>query len=65
MKNGQKSSLHGETSLYSEEIPFIELFSKIHYIDTASLAQLVKHVGPEGISVSHRSADVQNPFSPS
>ena len=33
MKNGQKSSLYGETSLYSEEIPYSELFSKIHYID--------------------------------
>ena len=33
MKNGQKSSLYGETSLYSEEIPYSELFSKIHYIE--------------------------------
>ena len=33
MKNGQKSSLYGETSLYSEEIPYSELFLKIHYIE--------------------------------
>ena len=33
MKNGQKSSLYGETSLYSEEIPYSELFSKIHYME--------------------------------
>ena len=33
MKNGKKSSLYGETSLYSEEIPYSELFSKIHYIE--------------------------------
>ena len=33
MKNGQKSSLYGETSLYSEEISYSELFSKIHYIE--------------------------------
>ena len=33
MKNGQKSLLHGKTSLYSEEIPYSELFSKIHYIE--------------------------------
>ena len=32
-KNGQKSSLYGETSLYSEEIPYSELFSKIHYVE--------------------------------
>ena len=33
MKNDQKSSLQGETSPYSEEIPYSELFSKIHYIE--------------------------------
>ena len=33
MKNGQKSSLYGETSLYSEEIPYSDLFSKIRYIE--------------------------------
>ena len=32
MKNDQKSSLYGETSQYSKEIPYSELFSKIHYI---------------------------------
>ena len=37
MKNGQKSSLYGETSLCSEEIPYSELFSKIHYIEYYNL----------------------------
>ena len=31
MKNGQKSSLYGEVSPYSEEIPYSERFSQIHY----------------------------------
>ena len=31
MKNGQKSSLCGETSLYSEEIPYSERLPQIHY----------------------------------
>ena len=30
MKNGQKSSLYSETSPYSEEISYSELFSQIH-----------------------------------
>ena len=33
MKNGERSSLYGETSIYSEEILYSELFSKIHYIE--------------------------------
>ena len=36
-----------------------------HNIDTASLAQLVKHVGTEGISDSQNSVQVQIPCSPS
>ena len=31
MKNGQKSSLYGEVSPFSEEIPYSERFSQIHY----------------------------------
>ena len=44
MKNGQKSSLYGETSLYSEEIPYSELFSKIHYRVSTVLADFFQWV---------------------
>ena len=51
MKNGQKSSLYGETSLYSEEIPYSELFSKIHYIEYPL------YLGSYGVALSiHSSA---------
>ena len=46
MKNGQKSSLYGETSLYSEEIPYSELFSKIHYIEYPLYFKKGKHFCP-------------------
>ena len=41
------------------------MYSNNAAYDTASLAQLVKHVGTEGISDSQKSVQVQIPCSPS
>ena len=52
MKNGQKSSLYGETSLYSEEIPYSELFSKIHYIEYPLYPEIKHYKGSNANSSS-------------
>ena len=57
MKNGQKSSLYTETSRYSEEIPYSEPLSQIHYKE-----YLLYHVFSAIFVSQHQKAKYQFPF---
>ena len=52
MKNGQKSSLYGEVSPYSEEIPYSERFSQIHCREYFPFLKLKEAIGLAHVDIS-------------